>query len=220
MLIKGKGRIYMKNKLNKIDLSLKELEGKLKDIDLNFISTKRKDVEYGIRFPLFVRSFYDYIEEYSMLPSQKDFFDYYIENNQNSKNIQKLDIDQLGGLKARLYRVYPSFIRDFHFAKTLEEKTPLDEVIYNVKLDTKDGIDVLVRENGIHYAISLYTNTRRANIARVKKIDHRDDKDDYIYIELPLNFKGAKEVGDFFVYGKREMVEVLNIIIKTQKKVS
>jgi hypothetical protein len=74
MLIKGKGRIYMKNKLNEIDLSLKELEGKLKDIDLNFISTKRKDVEYGIRFPLFVRSFYDYIEEYSMLPSQKDFF--------------------------------------------------------------------------------------------------------------------------------------------------
>jgi len=52
----------MKNKLNEIDLSLKELEGKLKDIDLNFISTKRKDVEYGIRFPLFVRSFYDYIE--------------------------------------------------------------------------------------------------------------------------------------------------------------
>lgn len=210
----------MENKLDDIELTLEELEDKLKKIKLNFIKTKRKDTEHGFNFPIFVTRFYDYIDEYGELPSQKDFYDYYIENTQNFKSIQKLDIDQLGGLKARIYRAYPSYVRDFHFAKLLEDKTPLDEVIYNNELDVKDGIDVLVKENDIHYAISLYTDTRRANMMRAKKIDRRDDKDGYVYIELPLNFKGAREVGDFFLYGKREMLEVLNIIIKTQKKVS
>lgn len=208
----------MENKLEEIDLTLEKLEDKLKKTKLSFIKTKRNDTEYGINFPIFVTRFYDYIDEYDELPSQKEFYDYYIENTQNFKSIKKLDIDQLGGLKARIYRAYPSYVRDLHFAKLLEDKTPLDEIIYNNKLDVKDGIDVLVRENDIHYAISLYTDTRRSNIMRAKKVDRRDDKDGYVYIELPLNFNGAREVKDFFLYGKREMLEVLNIIIKTQKK--
>lgn len=208
----------MENKLNQIDLNVKEIEKKLRKNGLDFIDVKRNDVENRISFPMFVDSFYKYIDVYGDIPTQKEYFDYYISLNENCQNIQKLNIDQFEGLRARVYRTYPSLIRDLHFAKVLDEKTAIDEVIYNQELDVGDGIDILLKENGFKYGLALYTNTRRAKMKRQEKIEYRDDKEDYIYVELPLKFDGAREINDFYLYGTRELITVLNIILETQKK--
>ncbi|MGV9141398.1 MAG: hypothetical protein ACOC1X_00510 [Promethearchaeota archaeon] len=207
----------MQNKLNDINMDVDSIERKLRKFKLEFIKNKRSDIERKIKFPMFVKSFYNYIDEYANLPTQETFFDYYIQKNKNNKNIKKLNDDQLEGLRARIYRAYPSYIRDLHFAKILQEKTELEEVIYNVELDV-NGTDVLVKENGINYAVNLFVDTKRSNMARIRKKKRHNKDKKYIDVELPLVFNKAREVGDFFLYGKRELIEFLNLVLKTQRE--
>ena len=112
------------------------------------------------------------------------------------------------GLKARLYRTYPSLIRDLHFSKLLSERANNYKIIYNTNLDIKEGIDLLVIVNKINIAVNLYTKTRRAFVGRNKKENRHTIYDNITYIELPVEFNGSIKIGDFFLYGEREIFEL------------
>jgi hypothetical protein len=123
------------------------------------------------------------------------------------------------GLQARVYRTYPSLIRDLHFCLFMKEKALLRSnaiVIYNIDLDIEEGIDILLEFKDKLYGINLYTNTSRAIHARTLKSKRHNPFQNVNYVELPVPFKGSKEVGQFFLYGERELNGLRNLIRKNK----
>jgi hypothetical protein len=202
------------NHLDLFKISSKEIENQIIQFKLTFLKTRNQKAEWEIRFPTFLDSFYKFIYNNKKLQSQDDYYNYYLANNKDWFKSNPLTEDLLLGLKARIYRTYPSLIRDLHFSKLLSEQTNNYKIVYNTNLDVKEGIDLLVIVNNINIAVNLYTKTKRAFIGRNKKENRHIMYDNITYIELPVEFNGSIEIGDFFLYGNREIVELEAKIIK------
>jgi hypothetical protein len=202
------------NHLEHFKISSKDIENEILSFKLTFLKTRNQKAEWGIRFPTFLDSFYKYIYNNKKLPSQDDFLNYYLANNKKWFIENSLTNDVMLGLKARIYRTYPSLIRDLHFSKLLSETTENYEIIYNTNLDVKEGIDLLVIANKINIAVNLYTKTKRAFVGRSKKENRHNLYVNITYIELPVEFNGSVKIGDFFLYGNREIIELESEIAK------
>jgi hypothetical protein len=79
-------------------------------------------------------------------------------------------------------------------------------------LDIKDGIDLLVIKDNKINAINLFTDTRRAYKGRSKKVFRHKNYENVNYLELPVQFMGSNKVGEFFLYGNRELQQILREI--------
>ncbi|MFW6009109.1 MAG: hypothetical protein ACOCP8_07590 [archaeon] len=201
----------MYNKLDDIDLQVEDIERQIKKYNLTFPSLKRNDIENKMRFPYFVNEFYNFIDEHKKIPMQCELYSFY--KNKHRDIIDKLKDGQLPGLKARIYRAYPSYIRDLHFAKLLRKKTCFEKVIYNLELDVKDGIDILIKHNNKKYAINLYVKTDRSKYYRKKK-NNRHKEHNFINIDLPIGFEDSYKLGEFYLYSYRDIVRLFNFILK------
>ncbi|MGM0409471.1 MAG: hypothetical protein ACQEQF_01810 [Bacillota bacterium] len=204
----------MDNKLDKLNFNYKEIENKIEGMDLKFIPLKINKVEKYITFPIFVNEFYNFIEEKNTIPSQKEFSEYYINKHKDKNCIADLTKREKRGLYARLFRAYPSYIRDIHFSKFFQDIINTGEVIYNIDLDINDGIDTLFLYNDKKYGICLYVDTKRSQNFRKNKIKYQ--KDGYIYIELPLDLDDCKKVGKFYLYSYKDIVKLLDVILEEQ----
>lgn len=205
------------NLLPKIKLSVKDIRHQLSNIHLSFLKNKLYQVENEIQFPYFVNSFYDYIIHTNTIPNQGQFFQAYY--SEHKHNLPNMDNEMLLALKARLYRAYPSYVRDMLFAKLLYDKTDFEDIIYDIDLDINEGVDVLVIERGIKYAINLYVATYRSKNYRKIKHDRHPNKDkSYVDIDLPLDLKHAMKISNLYVYSNKHIINVMNFIIKDQRK--
>jgi hypothetical protein len=193
------------NHLDLFKLSYNDIEDQITEFKLSFISIRNKKAEWGVKFPTFLDSFYKFVYNNGELPTQEGFYNYYLNNNKEWFAKNHFENEILLGLKARIYRTYPSLIRDLHFSKLIVKELEGYEVIYNTNLDVKEGIDLLVMRNNIYFAVNLYTKTARALIGREKKETRHIKYDNIKYIELPVEFKDSLEIGDFFLYGRREV---------------
>ncbi|MFW6310810.1 MAG: hypothetical protein ACOC1K_01090 [Nanoarchaeota archaeon] len=202
----------MKNEIKEIDLTSKEIENQIKEYNLEFLSIRRNDIEWKYSFPIFVTAFYDLVKENNQIPTQSYFFDFYLDKFSENSQISELNENQLGALKARIYRAYPSYVRDIHFSNLVYEKGNFNKVIYNLDLDIKEGVDILVIENDKKYAVNLFTDTRRSKKARKIKIDRHDDIDKYIQIDLPISFWDCKEIGEFYLYSEKDIDKIREVI--------
>ena len=201
------------NELDKYRVTHKDIETQIVNYHLQFLQTRNKQVEWGMRFPMFVPPFYDFISlNKGRVPSQEEYWNTYLDNNKQWFNKKNLTDGLLNGLKARIFRTYPSLIRDIHFAKYLQATFTDTEVIYDMHLDIEEGIDLLLVCKGTFHAINLYTATKRAYIGRKKKTFRHKNYNNVNYVELPVAFQGSKEVGDFFLYGEREYRQIRNCI--------
>lgn len=104
------------NHLDLFPLSVADIESQIVQFKLQFLNIRNPQVEWKISFPIFLDSFYKFIYNKKRLPSQTEYFDYYIKNNRGWFQSNPLSDELLEGLKARLLRTYPSLIRDLHFA--------------------------------------------------------------------------------------------------------
>ncbi|MCP4649616.1 MAG: TaqI family restriction endonuclease [PVC group bacterium] len=197
------------NKLDLIKLTSMEIEDQISNYTLTFIQVRRNDVEWGMKFPMFVISFYSFLIQKGNMPSQDDFWEHYLAENSRWFDSAGLTSEQKEGLKARVFRTYPSLVRDIHFCLLLKEGNLFAVVLYNEKLDIENGIDLIVEKNGRFFAVNLFTDTRRAYMGRTKKHHRHEKLGDLYYIDLPVQFKGSKQCGDFFLYGEREREELL-----------
>lgn len=194
------------NLLNKISLTSDQIKEQIRDYSLIFLSVRNRYVEWGLKLPMFVNSFYDYIIKFQKVPSQQDFWNHYLYFNSEYFSEKNFTSDVLEGIKARCFRTYPSLVRDIYFNKYVEEKlNPTDKVVYNINLDVQEGIDMMIEEKaGVYKAINLYVNTQRAIVGRQKKEFRHTKFDNVEYVEFPVDFKGSEKVGNFFMYGKIE----------------
>lgn len=193
------------NFLDHLELSADEIKHIIKEYKLGFFSTRNNQAEWQIRFPTFLNSFYKWIYLKKKIPNQRTYFDFYMSENNNFFLANNFSNQILEGLKARIYRTYPSLVRDVHFSAFVKERLNGYHVLYNRKLDVEEGVDLMIYISTAYYGINLYTDTLRAHMSRKKKGNRHTTFKNVIYLELPVNFKGSDKCGDFFLYGNTEL---------------
>lgn len=200
------------NFLDHIRLNSEEVCKIIKNYTLEFSQVRNQDVEWKIAFPMFLTPFYKFIYLNNNILSQENYFKYYFSENREyfeSHNFNSIIIE---GLKARVYRTYPSLVRDLHFMLFVKENYNQIAIVYNRKLDIEEGIDLLIIKNGSYYGINLYADTKRAHIGREKKEFRHDKFNNVNYVELPVDFKGSVKCGSFFLYGDKELSQIKELL--------
>jgi hypothetical protein len=200
------------NLLPLIKLTATEILNTIAKFRLTFSQERNREVEWGIRLPMFVDAFYAYILEKGTIPSQEESYNFYIQyNNDFFLNLNRPDL--MSGIKARVYRTYPSLVRDVYFNKYIEERLKSKcSVIYSTKLDIVEGIDLMIRVDDKNYGFCFFTETRRGYVGRAKKVYRHTPFDNVEYIEMPMEFKGSVKAGDFFLYGDKEYNQLYNYL--------
>ncbi len=200
------------NLLPNISLTSAEIKEAVTNYSLTFSQERNKEVEWGIKLPMFVDAFYDYIVTKEEIPTQEAFFEYYLEFNKPFfDNLNRPDLES--GIRARAYRTYPSLVRDVYFNKYIEERLGSQcQIIYNTQLDIEEGIDLMIITRGNNYGICFFTQTRRAYQGRAAKTHRHTLFDNVKYVEMPVAFQGSVKAGDFFLYGEKEYNELYALL--------
>lgn len=193
----------MQNYLELTPLTTQQIELQIQDYKLEFFSTVDYKIEMK-KYSSFSKTFWECVVSSGKIPTQKEMTQTFFE-------IEDVGADK-EGLRARIHRMYPSFVRDLHFGKLCQESGLFDNVLANVLADMAMGADLVVCSNELMYAIKLYINTPRANqFARIKQ--NRGNKYEHIkYIDFSLTSKNRKKCGDFFLYGNSAPNILLDII--------
>lgn len=203
------------NLLDHLKLTSSQVCSIIATYTLFFPQVRNDKAEWRIAFPMFLTPFYKYVYNTNSVLDQNDFYNYYLSENKFFFVANKFDLEILEGLKARIYRTYPSLVRDLHFSLFVNEKFEEARVIYNRKLDVEEGIDLLIKLKDKFYAINLFTDTTRAHIGREIKKSRHTPFENVQYVELPVKFNGSFICGNFFLYGEAELNEIKKIIYQT-----
>ena len=202
------------NLLPQIQLTSDGIKQIISDFSLIFYPERNSEVEWRIKLPMFVDAFYNYIVLNQSIPSQEVSYKYYLDFNKSFfEELNRSDLDS--GIKARYYRTYPSLVRDVFFNKYIEERIGTKcIVVYNMKLDIEEGIDLMIITKKNNYGICFFTKTKRGYNGRRAKVNRHTLFDNVEYIEMPMDFKGSVKAGDFFLYGEKEYNKLYNILSK------
>lgn len=106
---------------------------------------------------------------------------------------------------ARVYRTYPSLVRERHALLLLRDRGDFDWVLQDPKLDAA-GVDYLIVKEGRAFGVHAYLATERGKQFREAK--RKRHKDIGVVIDMPLEPEGGKKVGPFMVYGEQELNRV------------
>jgi hypothetical protein len=162
-----------------------------------------------MRFPTFLTSFYRYVYKNKTIPTQNEFWECYLKDNKKFLAEHNFNDEIILALKARIYRTYPSLVRDIHFTCYVKENLSGD-VIYNRKLDVNDGIDMLIKYQNKMFAVNLFTATTRSYMGREKKKNRHIIYENIHYLELPVDLKGTYTCGQFFLYKETEYNKLIS----------
>jgi hypothetical protein len=194
---------------NHVDISSKIIEEQIVDFKLTFSSVRNQFVEWKLRLPTFLDSFYRFIYKNKRIPTQEEFWVAYQEDNVTFFTSNNFDNEIMIAIKARVYRTHPSFVRDIHFTCYVRERIN-GNVVYNRKLDVNHGIDMLIEYKEKLFGVNLYTATKISVGTRGDKQNRHEKHDNVNSIELPIEFKGSNICGDFFLYGEKEYNKLIN----------
>lgn len=197
--------------IKKITLSTKIIEESLRAYPYRGQKRIKDDVVENYRLPSIAQVFYSFVLM-NQIPSPETLCQAYIHTHfivQKHNQCQLKGTNQqflLDSIKARVYRTYPSLIRDLHFYFLCKESGEFDEVIYSFSADIYDGIDLKVIYNEREFAISLYVSTPRSKEFKQKKYGrHQPLSIPEICIEIdPFNPKYY--VGDYALYQKEHVL--------------
>lgn len=193
------------NLLDRILLDSKQIRAQITHYSLCFLPFIHEVVEWKTAFPMFVDAFYAYILVNERVPAQDEFYEHYLRFNADFFRNNSFDDKMEKGLKARIYRAYPSLVRDLYFGKYLSEEWIDASVLYHPRLDVEEGIDMMIVYRHVYFAIHLFTDTIRANRGRDRKQSRHKLFENVCYLQLPVRFNGSVQCGEFFLYGAEEM---------------
>jgi hypothetical protein len=143
--------------------------------------------------PMMTVSFHRLLFDTGMVPTPDEYLSEY--ERENSHFLSSMSDDDMGGIRYRVMRAYPSLIRDIHFVCGCREigcpaiRTVRDDIA---------GIDARIPiENG-EVKVRLYYDSPRSKSHRMMKAfahvmgpDHHD---------LGLSKDNSIRIGDFFLY--------------------
>jgi len=206
----------LENCFDMMEFTYKDVEKQIRTYRLVFDQTRNEKVEWQLKLPMFVPAFYNYVKSRNSIPDQKDYWQFYVSENKNRLTSLNLSKEEKIGVRARVFRTYPSLIRDLHFGLYIKNNGFFRSVFYNEFLDIEYGIDLVVENaDGVKIGLNLFTETKAAKEARAVK-KHRPKKSvDFDCHDIPIDFAGSKRCGDFFLYSEREIKTIVEKIQKT-----
>lgn len=212
ILIQSKKETMLPNFMEKINLSSQSIESQICRMNLQFSSEKDNVMEWKTKPPPFIYAFYNFVAENNRIPKQLEYWGFYYTQNRN--NFSEYIKKNITLLKARCMRAFPSFVRDIHFYYILKESKRFDEVKYHPKIDIEYGIDFVVKYRGKRFGINCFIDTERSKKGRGKKKFRHSPVTKIVLVDLPVNFKGCKTCGQFFLYSQRELHQLINVLSK------
>ena len=69
------------NFLDHLELNAEQIKRIIKEYNLQFLSIRDNNVEWKIKFPTFLYSFYKWIYLNKVIPNQIEFFEFYLSEN-------------------------------------------------------------------------------------------------------------------------------------------
>lgn len=204
-----------KNFLDQLeDMNYEDVEKDIEGMKLNFDNYRNPFIEWKLSIPIFLKSFYRFVLYKKRIPTQEEFYKLYSEDNKDWYNKLRLSENSIRGLKSRVFRTHPSLVRDLHFSLFLKEKLKDCDVIYNINLDMKHGIDILLN-NGVNlFGLNLFTKTKNSLKARKLKKNRHESIDNVNLIDIPIDLNNCKKCGDFFLYGESEYDTIIKELDK------
>jgi len=160
---------------------------------------------------MFNNLFYDEATRLTRIPTQHELWNAYLILHPQYKDLPE---HYYLALKYRCDKAYPSFVRDLHFALYLKTKSKNAKVLYNVDVDSKQGIDLLIEFKGTFFAINLFVDTDDSLYRRTLKKKRHDDYSNVRAIDLPLNLNKANNIGTYNLYGENQYNE---LVVKIQE---
>lgn len=177
-----------------------------------------KDPEIeNAELPPFISSFYFLVLSSLKIPSPETYVEKYLQLNKIELKNNYFEYKRRGysfsGLRARMLRAYPSLVRDFHFYLLLNENPKFSNVEYSLSRDYYDGLDLKVIYKNYPFYLSLFVGTKRGKNFKEKK-SFRHDYTRHSEIQLKLNLKELKKIGDYYLLGRRQIDYLIEEIKK------
>lgn len=215
--------LHINDYFNIIDdfrLSSADIEAQIASYDLRFPDIRNNDAENGRGVPPFVPAFYMFVSIYHRVPTADEAFGFLLDMHKDD-NILLTRPDLYEAVRARFRRAYPSLVRDLHFGQLVRERLPKEyKAYYNIELDLKHDIDLLVITPHAMYSACLFTNTQRGNDFRGVKENRHLRFSNVKYIELSLNDSNAKVIGKdkFWLYTEHHFALLMDAIRSEEAK--
>lgn len=184
------------------EISVSDLEEQISKIQYSPAKGSKDDDAEKAKLPPFIQVFYYLFFSYLRIPSEKEFWDTYLEwiggiNENNEVLIEGIKY-QTEGLKNRLNRTYPSLIRDIHFIYLLEQSKKFEEVEYSLEKDYFNGLDIKVTYKKQEVYVSLFIDTDRSRFYKEKKT-RRHDYSIVKEIEFSVGFNSLTKKNNIYL---------------------
>jgi len=135
------------------------------------------------------------------------WYDYYTTNRQ--RIIDSVGANAVPAVMARVYRAYPSLVRERHALELLRSTEEFDWVLTDSRLDSA-GVDYLIVYRGRAFGVHAFLATERGKAFR--ELKRKRHKDIGVVIDMPLVPTEANSVGKFQVYGPTHLENLINEI--------
>lgn len=170
--------------------------------------------------PLFIHTFTHFFDELGTLPTEQMFIDNYFNTNQH-----KLKHYTKSSVSGRIYRTYPSLLRERHIILLLSEDTDIDAVYYSAEWDS-NGVDCFVYYRNTWFDLDIFIDSKKAREYRKRK-DKWKKHLTTVNIQVPVNRKiHCKDVGisdkasELFSIGNQDIVNVIKGMMDKKLKFS
>lgn len=197
-----------------LDISRKEAEEEIARLSYSGMGLPKDENVEKAKLPPFALAFYYHLFAQRRIPTEEELIDRYISFSgkvEDDRVVIEEEVYSLEGLKARILRTYPSLIRDFHFYLLLNESDRFQRVSYSLSEDYYNGLDLCVYRHDRAFHLSLYLKTRRGTDFKKQKLS-RHDYFGVSEIELPLEFRSLRKVGEIRLCIESHVEEVINKI--------
>ena len=154
-----------------------------------------------VRLGPMVVPFYLFILLYQRTPTPEEFFrQYQLCYDRDLYNLESGSKAKEEDIRPRVYRAYPSLIRDIHFWAIASEDSRFDDVKYSTEMDYHHGVDLIIKKAGFEFAVTLHrASESAANWAKGKVVVGRFKAIINIVLDNP------DRVGDFDLYTKQSL---------------
>lgn len=210
--------------LKEITLTSIEVENQLEHIKYTGQGRKKNSITENQVFPPFALAFFKLLFKYNKIPNENELLEFYAETFFQETSGGDFSCDyqnrhflvDIESFKGRILRSYPSLIRDYHFFLKCTESKYFDKVIYSLKDDYYEGIDITIFANHIKKHISLHVKTTGGKYYKVKKESrHNYYEKNEIVLEMDLNHN-SKKISDFYLYPD-ETIDILINKVEEEK---
>ncbi|MCA0232060.1 MAG: hypothetical protein LCH91_16435 [Bacteroidetes bacterium] len=144
------------------------------------------------KLPPFALAFYKFLFFKGQIPTEQELWTQYLIAHFGVLDETRIQFFRKGtwrvykadAVKARLFRSFPSLIRDFHFFVLCQESGRFQEVKYSLRDDYFNGVDLTLTYQNKTFRVAVMLNSERARQFKEQKYSRHAETDEQEVILL------------------------------------